>query len=239
MRAGATALAALVGRVVRPGAIATTLAIAGFATLDAHNFGTNPPTWNREVSRLIYDRCASCHRPEGTAFSLMTYQEAQPRAVAIKDAVLNRQMPPWGAVKGFGEFRNDQGLTQEQIELISDWVEGGMTKGNNPNVKPAPPKFETPPAMVSTIGVTARGEFTLTSPLTVDGLLPERVPDRRSLQIVAALPGGRVEPLLWLYEYRNAFRHPFLFRKPITLPAGTVIRGLPSTASVTLLQVPR
>ena len=27
-------------------------------------------------------------------------------------------MPPWGAVKGFGEFRNDQGLTAEQLELI-------------------------------------------------------------------------------------------------------------------------
>ncbi len=75
--------------------------------------------------------------------------------MAIKDAVLARQMPPWGAVKGFGEFRNDQGLTQEQIELISDWVEGGMTKGNNPNVKPAPPKFDTPPAAVPTKGVTA------------------------------------------------------------------------------------
>ena len=61
----------------------------------------------------------------------MTYQDAQPRAVAIKDAVMARTMPPWGAVKGFGEFRNDQALTQEQIELISDWVEGGMTKGNN------------------------------------------------------------------------------------------------------------
>ncbi len=38
-------------------------------------------------------------------------------------------MPPWGAVKGFGNFRNEQGLTQEQISLIADWVEGGVTQG--------------------------------------------------------------------------------------------------------------
>jgi len=94
--------------------------------LQAHDPSAAPITWNREISRIVYERCASCHREVGTAFPLMTYQDAQPRASAIKDAVLSRRMPPWGAVKGFGNFRNDQGLTQEQITLISDWVEGGM-----------------------------------------------------------------------------------------------------------------
>src|SRR5262249_32964774 len=65
----------------------------------AHNVG-NAITWNREISRIIYQRCASCHRDGGTAFSLMKYQEVQPRAVEIKEAVLSRRMPPWGAVKG-------------------------------------------------------------------------------------------------------------------------------------------
>ena len=78
----------------------------------------------------------------GTSFSLMTYQEAQPQAPAIKDAVLSRRMPPWGAVKGFGSFQDEQGLTQQQIELIADWVEGGTTRGNNPKMLPPLPKFE-------------------------------------------------------------------------------------------------
>src|SRR5262245_14186181 len=115
----------------------------------AHNPSVAPITWNREISRIVYERCASCHRPGGSAFSLMTYQDAQPRAVAVKEAVLSRSMPPWGAVKGFGSFRNDQGLSQEQIEVITDWVEGGMQKGNNPNVKPEVPKFEKPPETAS------------------------------------------------------------------------------------------
>ena len=58
------------------------------------------------------------------------------------------------------------------------------------------------------------------------------------MQVVAVRPNGGVEPLIWLYEYRNRYRHPFLFRSPITLPSGTVIRGLPSGATITLLQVP-
>ena len=108
-------------------------------TLEAHDFGSAQITWNREVSRIVYERCASCHREGGTSFSLMTYREAQPYADAIKDSVLARRMPPWGAVKGFGAFRNDDGLTQEQVELITDWVVGGMLKGNNPKGIPAWP----------------------------------------------------------------------------------------------------
>lgn len=218
-------------------AVACGALLLGIDRGQAHNFGTNPPTWNREISRLVYDRCASCHRPEGTAFSLMTYQDAQPRAVAIRDAVLRRQMPPWGAVKGFGDFRNDQGLTQEQIELVSDWVEGGMARGNNPKVRPEPPKFDKAEEAVASPGVVARGTFRLTEPLELDGLLPQSVPDRKPLRVVAELPDGRIEPLLWLYEYRNAFKHPFLFRNPMTLPAGTVITGIPSSAAITLLKV--
>jgi len=206
------------------------------AVASSHDFGTNPPTWNREISRLIYDRCASCHREGSTAFPLMTYQDAQPHAVAIKESVLARRMPPWGAVKGFGDFRNDQGLSQEQVELISDWVEGGMLKGNNPNVKPEPPKFDKPAAETAfSRGVVVHGGATLHQPIVLDGVLPESVPQGQSIQIVAALPDGQIEPLVWLYEYRTAFRHPYLFRKPLSLPAGTVIRGLPTNASIRLI----
>ena len=213
------------------------LAVLGMSVaVYAHDFG-NPPTWNREIARLVFDKCASCHREGGTAFSLLTYQEVQPRAVAIKEAVLTRRMPPWGAIKGFGEFRNDQGLSQEQIELISDWVEGGMRKGNNPNALPQPPRFEkSPSATMSTGGLEIRGESALKQALVVDGIVPERVADAQSMQIVAALPDGRVEPLLWLYEYRNKYRHPFLFRKPLPLPAGTVIKGLKPPATIRLLE---
>jgi hypothetical protein len=71
--------------------------------------------------------------------------------------------------------------------------------------------------------------------LVLDGVMPVSVPSGQSFQIVAALPDGRVEPLVWLSEYRAAFRHPFLFRKPLSRPAGTVIRGVPAPASIRLI----
>jgi hypothetical protein len=41
--------------------------------------------------------------------------------------------------------------------------------------------------------------------------------------------------LVWLMEYKPQFGHPFLFRTPLVLPAGTIIQGVPKDASVFLL----
>jgi mono/diheme cytochrome c family protein len=210
------------------------------AGLGAHDPSSVPITWNREISRVVYDRCATCHRPGGTAFSLMTYRDAQPHADAIKSSVISRRMPPWGAVKGFGDFRNDIGLTQEQIALFVDWVEGGAPRGNNPNALPAVPKFETSPEFQTPRdGVTIAGEVTLDRAIMLDGVLPLHVPDGAQMQVVAALPDGAVRPLIWLYEYSDKYQHPFLYREPLDLPARTVIRGVRSDAKLLLLPAAR
>ena len=101
------------------------LTILTCSVAHGHDIITTPLTWDREISRIVYARCASCHRQDGSAFPLLTYEQARPWAKSIEEETLERRMPPWGAVKGFGDFRNDQGLTQEQLELISNWVDGG------------------------------------------------------------------------------------------------------------------
>ena len=208
------------------------------ALVEAHGVG-GTPTWNREISRLIYQRCASCHRPGGSAFSLMTYQDAQPRANDIKDAVLSRRMPPWGAVKGFGNFRNDLSLSQEQIETFSRWVDGGIRRGNNPRQAPGQPLFAPVPSHDPVASLRVSGPFALDKPIVLDGILPERVPHGQSLRIVAALPDGSVQPLVWLHDFESRFSHPFLFKTALRLPAGTIIHGVPSSASIGLLTVAR
>jgi len=221
---------------MRRASAATVLALAFCVQVRAHDVSTTPITWNREISRIFYERCVSCHRPGGTSFSLMTYPEVQPRAVAIRDAVLSRQMPPWGAVKGFGEFRNDQGLTLQELDLIANWVDGGMAKGNNPNVLPKEPKFDKTPAFKKPKdAIRVSGDFTIERRVMLDGLLPEKIPDGASLEIVAVLPDGAVQPLVWLNEYQNKHQHPFLFQKPLELPAGAVIRGVPADAEIALI----
>lgn len=205
---------------------------AGMATVAAHDVSTNI-TWNREISRIVVARCASCHQQGGTAFSLLTYQEAKPWAAAIKDRVLRRQMPPWGAVKGFGAFRNEIALGQEEIDLIRNWVDGGAPEGN-PDHLAIRPVIPAPPLSTAGAANLVMGENTrLDTPFTMDGFVVRNAPaDDR--QIVVQFPDGRLQPLVWLHDYHAQSPHPFLLRAPLSLPAGTRLRGL-SGASLALI----
>src|SRR5271163_3259700 len=118
---------------------AAILILAGASVAGAHDFITTKITWSKEVSRLVYKRCSSCHREGGSAFAIITYEQARPWAKAIKEEALERRMPPWQAVKGFGDFKNDRGLTEEELEILSDWVEGGAPEGE-PKYLPETPK---------------------------------------------------------------------------------------------------
>ncbi len=107
------------------------LSVALFLPLAfAHDPITTNLTWSKEISRLVYRHCAGCHRPEGRAMALLTYEQARPWAKAIRDEVLNRRMPPWDAVKGVGQFRDDPSLSQSEMDLLVSWVEGGAPEGN-------------------------------------------------------------------------------------------------------------
>jgi hypothetical protein len=205
------------------------------AALPAHDIVTTPITWSREISRIVIKRCASCH-DGGRAFSLLTYKDARPWVVAIREEVLRRTMPPWGAVKGFGEFRNDNSLTPGEIELMVAWSEGGVPEGDPkdlPRLDPQPAEPGLPARVPGEIIIN--GPAQLTARFTLDGIVPLSVPAGAEFQLVAELPGGGIEPLLWLKDYRAEFAHPFWLRQPLELPARTKITGLPAGATLRLL----
>lgn len=211
------------------------LLLLGAGLASAHDIITTPITWDREISRIVFSRCASCHHDGGQAFSLMTYADARPWAVAIKEEVLERRMPPWGAVKGFADFRNDQALTPEQLELIINWVGGGVPEGEAKNLPPDPKFDQAAPDVPPRGSINVTGEFQLNQAYSLDGLLPKNVPDDAAFQITAEEPDGSIDPLLWFEHYHAKFAHPFFYRTAIELPAGTKIHGVPQGSSVLLL----
>ena len=75
--------------------------------------------------------------------SLVTYEETRPYAKAIKAKVAAREMPPWFIDKNVGvqTFSNDVSLTDDEIETISKWVDGGAPQGN-PADMPAARHFD-------------------------------------------------------------------------------------------------
>ena len=201
----------------------------------AHDVITTKITFDREIVRIIYARCAICHREGGSAFSITSYNDARPWAKAIQEEVLERRMPPWGAVKGFGDFRDDQALTPEQIELIGDWVEGGSPEGEPKDLPPTPKWTAPAPPPHGSAKLTVSGDYKLRQALDLAGIRPTKIDSGVSFQMIAELPDGSMQPLLWLQPYKPVFGHPFWLRVPLPLPAGTVIRGLPTGAVVDLL----
>jgi hypothetical protein len=70
--------------------------------------------------------------------SLLTYKDARPWARSIREKVLQREMPPWHADPGYGQYSNDRRLTQQQIETIVAWVDQGAKEGEPKDLPAAP-----------------------------------------------------------------------------------------------------
>jgi len=195
------------------------------APFRAHDVITTNLTFSRDVSRIFTSRCLSCHG-SGSTMPLTTYAEARPWAVAIKEQVLSRAMPPWGAVKGFGNLSPDNAMTQEEIMIIAGWVVGGAPEGN-PAALPKPSSVghspATSPLFSDALVVQTRAK--LVKRIEAAGIKPLESRTISSAKVTARLPGGEVLPLLWLYQFDGASKRTFTFRSPLDLPAGTVVES--------------
>ncbi len=88
------------------------------------------PTFNQDVAPILYENCATCHRPgEVAPFSLLSYQDAAKRASLIALATEKRFMPPWKAEPGYGKFAHERRLTDEQIRTLGEWAKAGAPEG--------------------------------------------------------------------------------------------------------------
>src|SRR5690349_6428722 len=102
---------------------------------------TNSVTFSKDVAPILQKNCQSCHRPgEAAPFSMLTYQQARPWAKAMKQAVLERKMPPWFADPKYGHFRNDRSLAQKDVDTLVSWVDAGAPEGD-PKDLPKPAEF--------------------------------------------------------------------------------------------------
>src|SRR5712692_7878560 len=87
-------------------------------------------TFTKDIVPMLQRSCQRCHQPNGVApMSLVTYEEVRPWARAMK-ARTNigphaGVMPPWFVEKDIGiqKFKNDPGLTDEEIDRIVKWVD--------------------------------------------------------------------------------------------------------------------
>jgi hypothetical protein len=91
------------------------------------------PTFTKDIAPIFQEKCEACHRPDSMApMSLKTFAEARPWAKSIKARVSDHQMPPWQIDRTVGvqKFKNDRSLTDDQVELITRWVDAGAPQGD-------------------------------------------------------------------------------------------------------------
>ena len=113
-------------------------------TLNQGTLGSDQKvTYSEDVAAIIFDKCVSCHNPDGIGpMSLLTFEETQPWAPLISYKVERREMPPWHLDKtvGIQSYNNDVSLSEEQISLIVQWAQSGAPQGD-PALTPTQPKL--------------------------------------------------------------------------------------------------
>ena len=109
--------------------------------------------------------------------SLLTYEDARPWARAIRQKVVQREMPPWHIDKSVGiqKFKNDFSLSDDQIATLVKWVDEGGAEGD-PADLPPPRKLADPNAWRGVIDGLGQPDLVITSPDLHDaGSPPGRV----------------------------------------------------------------
>ncbi len=96
-----------------------------------------PVTYSRDVAPILQAKCQECHRPEGMApFSLSTYRDARSWSKMIAEVVETERMPPWYAVDGIGEWKNDRSLTPEEKATLLEWIASHGPRGRDEELPP-------------------------------------------------------------------------------------------------------
>ncbi|HEX2457841.1 MAG TPA: cytochrome c [Vicinamibacterales bacterium] len=116
---------------MRSAGLVTLLASALLARAVASRPVAPRVTFTESIAPIVFANCVTCHRPgEAAPFSLISYEDVMKRGELIVKVTQSRYMPPWRAAHGYGEFKDERRLTDDQIATIAAWVKEGMPRGD-------------------------------------------------------------------------------------------------------------
>jgi hypothetical protein len=114
-------------------------AVVAAPSVGQHESQPPVPTFSETIAPIVFNNCVSCHRTgEAAPFTLTSYEDVAKRAALIAKVTGSRYMPPWKAVKGHGEFKDERRLTDAQIASIREWANGGTPRGDMSKMPPLP-----------------------------------------------------------------------------------------------------
>ncbi len=97
--------------------------------------------FSEDISPIIYNNCTECHREGGAVpMSFTSYEEVASLGSMVAFVTQSGYMPPWHSDPNYSHFIGERVLTNEEKQLISDWVAGGMVQGD-PSLEASIPNF--------------------------------------------------------------------------------------------------
>lgn len=102
------------------------------------------PTYYGDVLPILIEHCSACHTEGGIGpFELEDYTLAKDLGEVIALVTDSRTMPPYNANNDgdCNSFQNARWLSQEQIDTIADWVDGGAQEGDPNAPQPEHPQL--------------------------------------------------------------------------------------------------
>ena len=131
------------------------LAFAGISGAKAQT-----PTYNEQVACILFEHCTTCHHDGGIApFSLMDYDDASAAAYGVMGAVNAGTMPPWPPNSDYNSLAHERLLTQNEIDIITNWVNNGVPEGTG--LSPQPPVYGSSEAITNPDLVATMPQYTI------------------------------------------------------------------------------
>ncbi len=156
---------------------------------------TAQTTWSEHAAEVLYNNCTSCHNANGIApMSLMTYSEASAYAPLILSYVTNGIMPPWTADTSYQHFSQERILTQQERDILINWVNDGALEGDN-TLAPPPPVYNGAQQLsgVPDLVIQSPNYMSKASPFGDDYVcfvIPSGLTQNKKIKAIEVIPGN-------------------------------------------------
>ena len=158
------------------------------------NNSSSTITFNEHIAPIFYANCTGCHHSGGVGpFSLIDYQDSYNMRNAIQSSILSGYMPPWPPDTNFSRFRHERVLSNQEINLINDWISFGAPEGN-PSLAPTPPVYNTTGPQLGVPDLTVKAPTYMSNAFQNDDYVCFTIPSQllvdKKIRAVEVVPGN-------------------------------------------------